>query len=812
MADFGFPRRRPKKSTREGSPESSLSYEYLENSSGPFPGLEFETWLLDYCTHQATELLPSTAWLLEKFQSVKRFEEVWSRFARLRPYWRSRIFEFLELSKQVHPGWRLHYLESSPKWPRARLFGQRHDDQSVLLILCRRRVNDQDSDVPKGEPKIEVPDFGSRKRVTVIEETEEEPGAERGYNLPQNDVLTGTISSLREQITRLVDKRDGLGLQDHERITDLDDMIDYLSDQLKSLLTQTGTLDTETSHDERKSQPIRSKPNETSGEHIPDSNSRYEIFTGEPIGGKPERYSSPERPGYEGRYGARDQSRNGQQLRRREAEDIDVFGQGDDRPSLRDWSEKGIVVRSRDLDRSSQRAWQGRSRSRFHPSRQDSLETRGGPVVVRARDRSWERSRPQPMRPSRQSSKVTDECEYVERSTVANDIRPRERTGERQEERSSPETHAVVIRRDQTSKPRLHSGQYLSSSESEHSYNGSRVRRGQTTVGPSGQSQALVLRAGASGHPYDYIQERVLNGGIRVRGDDEVESRPLDPAVSQRVRRASQPPSSKRNSYRDRSRAPSLQRRFSEKLHKFDSSEDEQSRYRSINRVDSETKNPETELSDAEVIAQTLNKYTTIQERDMPTTGVSAPSSHTNKVPETEIGRSAPKRAPHTLSGLESKRSLSVPGRKARFEQENDGPQTNEDGPGKATNEGPISVDETPFLDKISEEPDVMNEDDDISQQPDSVFFPARSTLPGPQHGAFPHPPARVTPSGEILSRPQSRDSNPDSPRIGPRNERAIVRHDTSETTDHVTQGEGYDEVEIIRTISRKPTVHEEVD
>ena len=838
VADLGIPRRRPKKSTRESSSESSLSFEYLENTSGPFPKLEFETWLLDHCTHQNTQLLPSTAWLLDKFESVKRDQEVWSRFARLRPYWRSRIFEFLELSKQEHPGWRLHYLESSPKWPRARLFGQRHHDQSMLLILCRRRVDDQDSDVPEREPKIEGPGGGLPKRVTIVEEIEEDSGAERGYSSPQNDVLARNTSSLREQITRLVEKRDGLGLHDHERITDLNDMIDYLKDQLKSLLTQTGTLDTETSHDERKLQPIRSKSNQASGEHILDSNSREEIIIEESrpdrisapppppswaqnntdwvivpnryprqVGDKPETYSSPERTGYEGRYRARDQSRNGRQLRRRETEDIDVFRQGDDRPS-----EKGIIVRSRDLDRSSQRGWQGRSRSRFRPSRQDSLDTREGSVVIRARDRSWERSRPRPMRPSRQLSKVTDKYDYLERPTMANVMRPRERTSERQEGRSYPEMHEVLIRRDRRSKPRLHSRQNSSSSESEYSYNGSRVRRGQPIVGPSGQSQALVLRAGASGHPYDYIQERVLNGGIRVRGDDNLDSRPLDPAVSQHVRRASQPPSSRRNSYRDRSRAPSLQRRLSETWHQVDSGEDEQSRYRSINRVDSETKNPETELSDAEVIAQTLNKYTTIQDRDMPTTGVATPPSRTDKASETETGRSALKRAPHALSGPESKRSLSVPGRKAHFEQENDGSKTNQDGLGKATNEGPSSVDETPFLDKISEEPDVMNEDDDIAQQPDFVFFSARSAPPGPQHGAFPHPPARATPSREVLSRSQSRDSNPDSPRIGPRNERTIVRHDRGETTDHVMQEEGYDEVEIIRTISRNPTVHEEVD
>ena len=115
-------------------------------------------------------------------------------------------------------------------------------------------------------------------------------------------------------------------------------------------------------------------------------------------------------------------------------------------------------------------------------------------------------------------------------------------------------------------------------------------------------------------------------------------------------------------------------------------------------------------------------------------------------------------------------------------------------------------------MDKISEEPDVINEDYGIPQQPDVVFFFTRPTPSGPQPGPFPLSPARATPSREGQSRSHSRDSNPDSPPIRPRNERIIVRHDGGGTPDHETQEEGYDEVDIIRTVSRNPTVYEEVD
>ena len=706
-------------------------------------------------------------------------------------------------------------------------------------------MDDQVSDVPEGEPKVEDPGGGLPKRVTFAEGVEEKSGTDRGSNGPPHDVLAKHTSSLRERVARLEEKRNGLGVHDHERSADLTEMIDYLQEQLKTVGTQASNLGTETAHDERKSQPSRSKSNQAPvsvyGGYIPDSSPRDDIIERRyrrppsrspsppwrqnntdaisianryprQIGDKPERYPSPERRGYEGRYGAMEQSRNGRQPRRGEEEDLIVIHRGDDRSLRRGWSEEDIIVRSRDHDGYSQREWPRQSESRSRPPRQDTFDTHGGPVIVRARDRSWERSRPPPLRPPRQLSKVTDRYHYSERPTLANDIRPRERTSEREEERWSPERHEVVIRRDQSSKPRLHNGHHFSSSESEYSYNGSRVRRGQPVIDPSGQSQALVLRAGASGHPYDYVRERVLNAGIRVRGEDDVDSRPVNSGVSQRIRRASQPPLSRRNSYRDRSWAPSLRRRLSETWHQFDSSEDEQSRYRDIKRVDSEKVNPETELSDAEVIAQTLNKYTTIKDMDMPITGVSAPSSRTDKASEVEIGRSAPKKAPNALSGSDSKRSLSVPGRKAHFEQENDNPQEDQDGLGKATKEGSNSVDEISFMDKISEEPDVINEDDDMPQQPDVVFFSARPTPSGPQPGAFTLSPARAGPSREGLSRSQSRDSNPDSPHIRPRNERVIVRHDGGGTQDHETQEEGYDEVETIRTVSRNPTVYEEVD
>ena len=173
------------------------------------------------------------------------------------------------------------------------------------------------------------------------------------------------------------------------------------------------------------------------------------------IGDKLERYSSPERTGHEGQYGAREKIHNGRQLSPRKEKDIFVFRRGDDE---RVYSEEDLIVRPQDHHEWSQREWPGGSRSRSRPSRQESFATREGPVIVRTRDRSWERSRRQPSRPSRHLSKETDGY-YFERPTLAYDITHKERTIDREEERWSPETHEVVIRRNQNSGPRLRDGQ-----------------------------------------------------------------------------------------------------------------------------------------------------------------------------------------------------------------------------------------------------------------------------------------------------------------------------------------------------------------
>ena len=817
VADLGVQRWRSKKSTRESSSEPSLSSMLSESSTAPHPQLEFQTWLIDFCTNQETEVFPSAEWLIAKLRTIKKDQDVWNHFARLAPHERHRILTFLGHHRREDPEWTLYHLQISRRHSRTRFFSQRREEQLVQLILCRRRVNDQDSDVLIVGPKTGGPGGGLPKRVSFAEGLEEESGAERGVKSARDYSVGRSDRDLRERIARLEEKRNGLGVHDHERIADLNDIIDYLRDRLKPDATDTSARDTTTFHDERQPEPMRSDstrgPAIVYEEVIPNSSQRNDVIRVVDVPPPPpserldnmddisaaghghypqgtyediEVIEDPSHPGrifYEGRYGARKNSRNRPWERRRSRRD-----------------EEDIYLASRDHDNSSQIGWQERSRSRSRLPRQDSFDRRGGPIVireVRERDRSWERTRSQPVQPSRQLSPETEYYDHLERRREENDrIRPRKRASKREEEGWPPEMRQIVIRRDGIFKPTARGRQYSSGSGSEHSFNGSRIRRGQSIAGKSGESQALVLRAGAYGRPYDYVRERVLNGGIRVRGESP------EPAVSQYVRRLSRPPTLRRNSYREQSWAPSLRRRLSETWHQFDSNEDGDSGYPRIERNDSGNGKPETELSDVEVIAQTLKQFTTIQDSDMPTTGMSAPPARTKPASKREVGRSALKNTPYASSRPERNRSPPVPGRKAHFERENGPSQTTPDD--RATNERLDSVDEKPFLDRISEEPGVMNEDGDTPHHQRVVYFPQRPVPPPPQQKSpFASPPDLAPYSREVSPRPQSPASD------------LVIDEliDTQrERPDHASQEEGDDQVEVIRTISRDPTIPEEVD
>ena len=918
VADSVFSRWRSKKYTRDSSLESSLNSSLSESTSDPYSWFEVEVWIIDICTNQNTRILASADWMDAKMKmSRKDLEVAWNHFAKLKPYCRNRILEFLNDRRDEEPGWTLCHFEFPQKWSPARIFTARRDEQIIQLTLSRPNINDQDSDSSSVRPKIEGLGGGLPKRVAFDGGLRGESGTKGEAKTTDDNVLALDTLDLTKKIAGLEKKKHGLGPQDNERLADLNDMIAYLQDQLKSKAkttsiheqrpTERGKSDSSQApgiiHEEQSLNPkrreiiIEKTPNESDQYYNdldplpPPRPRRMYVAEGNSITRYPPRQDSE--------YVVRNNSRYGPRERQ-------------------DYYEEDVIVRSLDRDRPPSRHWQERSRAHSRPMRQDSFGPRGGPIV--RRDKS--RERPRPSDYTSQPSKQVSEEIYREyrrpivgydrtrsrQGTIEEDVilrrgekerempreglrerdieferdyhtwpreRPRERDIEyerdyyprrprdqiviRRNERSpsresepernlapvrdryeddrlSPNSGAIVIRGDERSQYRPR--EKYSRQRTVDGYDDQYDER--HAVEPPSESQALVLRAGASRLPHDYVRERILNGSIRVRGDDHIgnpsddspgfsdDRRPRrrslsrrsvgvpEPAVSSYIRRPSRPAISRRGSYRDRSWAPSLRRRLSETWHQFDSSEDEESRYTPIKRLDSEKSGPETELSDAEVIAQTLKQLTTIQDGDMPGTGLPAPPSRTRS----EVGPSALKNTSFPSSGPERQRSFPVTGRKAHFESNIGPPQPDPDAGGEATKERSNPADEETFLDRISEEPDVLTEDNDTPHHQRVTYFPERPiSSPTNQRTPFPYPPELTPHTRETSPRPRSPTSTLDSPRSTSANGSIILEHQEltlasqgEEAPNHAAQEVRHEEVEVTRTISRNPTVYEETD
>ena len=757
---------RSKKSTRDSLPEPSLNPSLSESRTGPYSWFEIEVWVIDICTNQNTKILASADWMDAKMKfSRKELEVAWSHYAKLRPYYRNRILEFLNHRREDEPGWTLCNFEIPQKWSPARLFNVRRDEQMIQITFCRPRLSDRDSSLPRDRPKIEAPGGDLPKRRASDEALEEEFVTMGTVNSTDDDVLAMNTLDQRNKIVELEKKKNGLGPEDYERLADLNDMIDYLRAQSKPD-TNTTTVHEKSGNDSSREPVIIYKEfpdrklKDIIVQEIPRDRRRHHHRHLREYGNSPE-YLDDEDPYSDSRY------------RPRERQD-------------------------------------SRDRREFT---MEEYSRAPGPVAIR--DRTRESVKDLKSQPSRQFSKETDYPNYIKGGRVGGtSARSRQSTFDR-----SPERRQIVIRRNERSQSRPSEKHYFSSSGSEHiSPTSHVVYRERPAVDATDQSQALVLRAGASGLPYDYVRERVFNGGIRVRGDDRIGNPPDNspgfsddyrsrrrslsrPAVSPYIRRPSRPSSSRRGSYRDQSWAPSLRRRRS------DSSEDEESRYPSMKSVDSENNGPETELSDAEVIAQTLKQLTTIQDSDIPGTGM--PAHHTRTKPE--LRPSALKTTSYASSDPKHQRAFSVSGRKAHFEQDIGPPQSDQDAQSGATKERAKFTDEDPFLDRITEEPDALAEVDEPSHHQRIIYLPERSvSSPTNQRTSFPRPPDLAPYSSEAHLDLSPRSTSANGPIIIEHHGYSLASQGEGSTT-RAAQEEGH-EVQSIRTISRNPTVDEELD
>ena len=494
-----------------------------ESSTGPSTKLEIETWLIDVYSDRSTKFIPSADWLIAKLKTIKKDQDVWNRFANLRPHWRNAILDFLKFVKNSE--WILYHLDVPQRWSRTRLFGQRRDEQLVQLVLCRRRINDEDGDMRKSRPKTEGRGDSLPKRVSFATKFEEDSGAESDVNAASDHILPRYISDLKERITILEEKRNRLGVDDQERVGDLNDMIAYLRDQLSDA-THTGALNTIAFQDERQPKPRRSEsiraPTIIHEEYIPHQSRRDDIIVSNensdrvfsPPSRRPsnadnttvasyyphfthddleirETESSPGKTDYEDRHGVSDDIYYEPRERRRshrEVEDIIV--------------EEDVDTTYHGNDRSSQKGWRERSRYRLPPSRQYSTSTRGGPLVTGIRERSWERSNSRPSRASRQPYREIDYDDYFERQMVGNDhMRSRNRTRERKEA-WSPKRREIVIR---APEPEFEEKESFAVEEEEPF-----PRKGKTTMPGKLVNKRAIIELG---YPFE---EEVSNGVVNI--------------------------------------------------------------------------------------------------------------------------------------------------------------------------------------------------------------------------------------------------------------------------------------------------------
>lgn len=235
VADSVISRWRSKKSTRDSSPEPLLNSSLSESSTSPYSWFEIEVWVIDISTNENTKILASADWMGAKMKiSRKDLEVAWSHFAKLRPYCGNRILDFLNHRRKKEPGWTLCNFEIPQKWSPARLFSVRRDEQIIQLTVCRPRLDDQDSNLPRGRPKIERPGRRLPKRVAFDGGFGEESVTIGEVKSTDDNVLAMNTLGLRNKIAGLEKKKNGLGPQDYERLADLNDMIDYLRVQIKS--------------------------------------------------------------------------------------------------------------------------------------------------------------------------------------------------------------------------------------------------------------------------------------------------------------------------------------------------------------------------------------------------------------------------------------------------------------------------------------------------------------------------------------------------------------------------------------------------
>lgn len=116
-----------------------------------------EAWFIDVYSNERAMLWPSDEWYTAKLKQAlakkQTKRDVWHEFARLKPLWRTAIFQFLSFKNDDKATrWSLLSIEIPQRSSRTRLFGHKSDDQVVQVIVFSRKEMAGDDNTLKKVP------------------------------------------------------------------------------------------------------------------------------------------------------------------------------------------------------------------------------------------------------------------------------------------------------------------------------------------------------------------------------------------------------------------------------------------------------------------------------------------------------------------------------------------------------------------------------------------------------------------------------------------------------------------------------------
>ena len=147
VADHTLLRWQLRKATRDRAPELASDFLLSSNSSASNSSLEIETWMLDTSTQLGTEILPAPDWLATKVKRLDKGYDVWHRYGRLTPQARNAITSFIRYkNSESEFEWGLFFIGAPYRSLRSKLFGLITSEQMPLIIYRRNESNEVPSE------------------------------------------------------------------------------------------------------------------------------------------------------------------------------------------------------------------------------------------------------------------------------------------------------------------------------------------------------------------------------------------------------------------------------------------------------------------------------------------------------------------------------------------------------------------------------------------------------------------------------------------------------------------------------------------